>query len=897
MSQDQVCSVPAALALALALLATLLLAGCGSSTTNNTSNGAAASSPTADDTDGDGLSNYDEIHLYGTSPLLRDTDGDGLSDYDEIFGFGFDPTGNNFLFNPLVADVPQIGVRITTTPSLGVNAQDTNGNETSYSVERTSEFSQSQTNSNSSTASTAVEITNSVSAELGFSGWSLSGSVSYDYSKTTSKEQSFTWSSEQSAENTQGYTNASDQAASNSQTLSGGSISVAVDIVNEGNLGFTVENVIIGAVMLDPLSDQVLAPVGNLNFDTTFSSFPTFSLGPRQRSDNLVFSNNGLDLATIRTLLQNSTGLNVAVSAYEITDENGRAFAHNLTAIDAKTATVMIDYAGVAGRAQESYLVATKADPNRLRVSAGEAMGTILRIPFTTNALDGSLTQVRNVAANPTIGGVWLVLHRTSDGVDTQTVIYDPKEGPYDFLNLSLKAGDVMHLVYVMDQDLDGLRSREEAAFGSDPLNPDTDADGVQDGEEILWGLHPTEPQTVAGIPDGRRVAAGFSTRDNSGMILTRDEKVLVRGDNSCGMAGTGSNTPNPIGTTTAVLTPPTPWTAIAPGNAYTFAIGTDGTLHFWGCNYYGMAGTGSTAWDTEVDDPANTIGSDIDWVNVWTRRDFAAYARKSDGTLYAWGRNNFGQLGIGNAALDPCPDRRGKGAASCRTALTQVPGTWSDVSVGQYHVLAVASDGSLWGWGRNEQGQLGLPVGSLPDCAGNCTLSPVKLANPGVWSKVVAGGNHSLGIKPDGSLWAWGDNAGTVAQHGGQLGLGNPLLDDIDTPTRVGSALWADVAAASFHSVGIQQDGTLWVWGFGASGRFGDGNTANHKSYSPIQVGTDSNWDRVWATESATIARTTIPYRLWGFGLNSSGFLSAAGVGCTGGNCLPVPTLIFPLP
>jgi alpha-tubulin suppressor-like RCC1 family protein len=900
MRYARVCGAALAL-LAGLLLAGLLLAACGDTTVNNASSGGFA--PTRNDLDGDGLSNKDEINIWGTSPYLADTDGDGLTDYEEVIGFGFDPSGNNYLFNPLIADVPKIGVRITTTPSLAVNATATTGAESSYSVERSSTFSQSQTSSQSSTASTAVEITNSVSASLGFSGWSLSGSVSYDYSKTTSKEQSFTWSDEQSTENSVGYDNAQTEATNNSETLSGGSISVAVDIVNEGNLGFTVNNVIVGAVMLDPVSAAVLAPVGNLNLDTSFSSFPQFSLGPGERSSNLTFTNGGLDLATITTLLRNSTGLNVGVSAYEITDERGRAFAHNLTAIGAKTATVLIDYAGVGAREQERYLVATKADHDTLRVTAGQVLQSILRVPYATDPVEGGLTRVRNVVADNAVNSAWLVLHRSVDGVDPVTVIYDPYEGPYDFENLQLKAGDVLHLVFVIDEDGDGLRSRQETAFGSDPKNADTDGDGVDDGEEILWGLRPTVVQTVPGIPDGRRVAAYFSTRTNSGMIQTRDGKVLVRGDNTCGMGGTGSNSPVtlPTPSTDPAVEVNATWAVIAPGNAGTFAVGLDGTLHFWGCNYYGMAGVGVESvlddFNLEIVSTANTVGSDQDWVNVWNRREFAAYALKSNGSLYAWGRHDFGQLGIGSATLVACPDKRGKGASVCRTYPTQVPGNWKDLSVGWHHVLAFANDGSLWGWGRNNKGQLGVPLGSLPDCGGECTLSPIKLANAGVYSIVSAGGDHSLAIRPDGSLWAWGNNAGTVSSHGGTLGLGDPDIVYKDVPTHVGSDLWADVAAGDFHSVGIHRDGTLWVWGFGASGRFGDGIESGHKSYSPVQVGTNSNWDRIWATEAATIARTTIPYRLVAFGINSSGYLSAQGVGCTAGNCLLVPTQIFPLP
>jgi Regulator of chromosome condensation (RCC1) repeat/Bacterial TSP3 repeat len=902
-------------ALATLLLAGLLMAGCGQGTTNNYNTtyggGGSGFSPTPNDWDGDGLSNWDEINIYGTSPMLVDTDGDGLTDYDEVVGFGFDPTGNNYLFNPLVADVPQIGVRITTTPSISLNATTSTGGETSYSVERTSSFSQSQTNSQSSTASTAVEITDSVSASLGFSGWSLSGSVSYDYSKSTSKEQSFTWSNDQTTENSQGLTNAQTQSANNSETLSGGSMSVAVDIVNAGNLGFTVENVIIGAVMLDPTSTAVLAPVGNLNLDTTFSSFPKFSLGPGQSSDNLVFTNNGLDLGTAETLLLNSTGLNVGVSAYEITDEQGRAFAHDLTAIGAKTATVMIDYAGINGRDQERYLVATKADPDRLRVTAGEVMRNILRIPFTTDAAGKFLTSVRNVAASDTDASAWLVLHRTSDGVDPVTTIYDPFNGPNDFENLELKAGDVLHLVYVIDVDHDGLRSRQEAAFGSDVNNPDTDGDGVLDGEEILWGLRPTEPETVAGVPDARSMADFFSTAQDSIFVIMRERdavsgnpRVYMRGSNLDGDSGIGNATnPNTQTNSGLILSDMgQAWVVIAPGFGNTLAINGSGQLFHWGDNNGGIAGEG----DLSSTDPLTPVqvGLDTDWVNVLERQAHFAFALKSNHTLWGWGRNESGQIGIGGGGSTggTC----GASEAPCVTALTQVPGTWQSVSLGGRHVLAIATDGSLWGWGANESGQLGIPIGSAGDTCTNdggsttydCAKSPVQLAAPGVWTRVAAGGAFSVGIKANGTLWAWGAN------DSGQLGLGTTDATPVATPTQVGTALWADASAGGQHAVGIRTDGTLWSWGSGAGGRLGNGQLNNTNVYAPQQVGTANTWDRIWATEAATIARTTIPYKIVGWGRNDSSFLENASLEstCTGGisadhHCVPAPVQVFPAP
>ena len=87
----------------------------------------SSTTPGVVDTDGDGLSDIDEISLYGTSPVLADTDGDGLSDYDEVVQRAFDPVNGPHHFNPLVADVPLMNLRITSAPLVTVHLTDANG--------------------------------------------------------------------------------------------------------------------------------------------------------------------------------------------------------------------------------------------------------------------------------------------------------------------------------------------------------------------------------------------------------------------------------------------------------------------------------------------------------------------------------------------------------------------------------------------------------------------------------------------------------------------------------------------------------------------------------------------------------------------------------------------------
>jgi hypothetical protein len=161
----------------------------------------------------------------------------------------------------------------------------------------------------------------------------------------------------------------------------------------------------------------------------------------------------------------------------------------------------------------------------------------------------------------------------------------------------------------------------------------------------------------------------------------------------------------------------------------------------------------------------------------------------QKDGSLWACGDNNNWRLGLGDT-ID-------------RTNLTRVGTATNWTAVAHYgHTLALKADGTLWAWGGdNIHGQLG---------QGNTTPVhiPTQVGNDTHWVAVSVGDSHSLALKDDGSLWAWGDNTN------GQLGLGNGVGDQY-SPIQVGiDTHWVAVVAGGQHSLGLKDDGTLWVWG-----------------------------------------------------------------------------------
>ena len=225
---------------------------------------------------------------------------------------------------------------------------------------------------------------------------------------------------------------------------------------------------------------------------------------------------------------------------------------------------------------------------------------------------------------------------------------------------------------------------------------------------------------------------------------------------------------------------------------------------------------------------------------------------------LYAWGRNNSGQIGNKTVASLSSPVQLGS------------PVTWYQVSSGGAHTAAIAEDGTLWSWGDNGSGRLGLDN----DEAVNFS-SPVQVGALTNWEQVSAGGTSTGSVKTDGTLWMWGNNfRGRV---------GDNSIVNRSSPVQIGALTnWAQVAVGgplASHSAAVKTDGTLWTWGPGASGELGDGTTTNRSS--PVQVGGLTTWAQVTTGNGRTFATTTSG-ELYAWGNNLTGRL---GVNTSSGN------------
>lgn len=271
-------------------------------------------------------------------------------------------------------------------------------------------------------------------------------------------------------------------------------------------------------------------------------------------------------------------------------------------------------------------------------------------------------------------------------------------------------------------------------------------------------------------------------------------------------------------GSPSSTTPPPAPSiVSVGAGNDHSLAIDDAGNVWAWGSDSNGQLGNGTTssavATPHEIGGLANATaiaGGDSD-----------SFALRTDGTVWAWGYNSYGELGDGTIMERHSPVQvLGAGGSGHLTGVVAI-------AAGAQHVLALKNDGSVWAWGNNAYGQLG-------DGTGTDRHAPVQVAGLSNVIAIAAGRHHSLAVKSDGSVWAWGDNSF------GQLGDGTTVTST--TPVAVegvgGSGTLAGiiaVAAGTDHSLALGSGGAVYAWGGNAHGQLGDGSTS--QSTVPVRV------------------------------------------------------------
>ena len=289
--------------------------------------------------------------------------------------------------------------------------------------------------------------------------------------------------------------------------------------------------------------------------------------------------------------------------------------------------------------------------------------------------------------------------------------------------------------------------------------------------------------------------------------------------DSNYKLYGWGQNTAGQIG----VVTESFNWTQLDAGAAFSGAIRQDNTLWFWGTNTSGNLGTQDTLAKSS---PVQIGTSSWTQVSVTKNLTSAAAAIRSDSALFMWGNNSAGQLGDITTINKSSPVQIGSSS-------------WSQVSVGDSHTLAIDAVGRLFGWGLAT--------------ALNSSTAPFS------WTVVSENTSHVVAVRSDGLLFTWGLNSS------GQLGDSTTI--NRSSPTQIGTSSWTTANAGDDHTLAITSDYRLFAWGGNATNQLGDNTTVNKSS--PVQVVNPAvSWTSVTAANSFSMGITsTNSLYVWGLG------------------------------
>ncbi|MFT4245400.1 MAG: hypothetical protein QM571_02605 [Micrococcaceae bacterium] len=367
----------------------------------------------------------------------------------------------------------------------------------------------------------------------------------------------------------------------------------------------------------------------------------------------------------------------------------------------------------------------------------------------------------------------------------------------------------------------------------------------------LACGLKPGDSVTVHAQIEGTSVET--SSGGNGDDMQINIGNLYGWGTNSYEGNGTGHNRNVPV--QVGANNPKTDWANISASNYFSLAMDSTNDLYAIGYNGYGQLGLGdTTARQVFTQVPAPSGGGS--WVSFCTGFSFSL-ALSSTGELYASGRNDFGQLGLGDTTN--------------RDSFTQVPfpdgvTSWKSVSVGDGHSLALSSTGTLYATGHNIYGQIAL---DSPDDY----LAFTKVTNipEGAWTIIYAAGSTSFIIDSNGVMY------GTGVNSSGELGLGDTTNRDSFTQVAApsGGGTWTGIESGGWSSLALSSTGDLYATGVNSSGELGLGDTTNRDSFTQVAAPSGESWTNNLQIGYLSASGYTFQYSLV---LGSSGILYATG-------------------
>jgi parallel beta-helix repeat protein len=337
-----------------------------------------------------------------------------------------------------------------------------------------------------------------------------------------------------------------------------------------------------------------------------------------------------------------------------------------------------------------------------------------------------------------------------------------------------------------------------------------------QDGSVWAWGSNEYGQRGDSNTPDKSTPVQvkdlinviDISAGGDHSLALKHDGYVWAWGSNEYGQLGDSStpnkSTPVQVRDLNYVIN-------IAAGTFHSLALKRNGTVWAWGYNEYGQVGDSSTSdkmVPVHVKD-LNIPVHELNIINAIAAGGWHSLALKLDSTVWAWGRNNYGQLGDSSTSNKTIPEQ----VKDLKSVAA--------IAAGSQHSLALRYDGTVWAWGNNGSGQLG-------NSSNSNTNIPVQVKDLNDVADIAAGTYFSLALKQDGTVWAWGRN------NYGQLGDSSTTNRSLPVQVKDLNDV-TDIAAGGPHSLALKQDGTVWAWGFNMLGQLGDSSTSNKNI--PVQV------------------------------------------------------------
>lgn len=358
-------------------------------------------------------------------------------------------------------------------------------------------------------------------------------------------------------------------------------------------------------------------------------------------------------------------------------------------------------------------------------------------------------------------------------------------------------------------------------------------------------------------VPSYLTVAAGSGTTCS----VKGDHTLWCWGENQSGAVGDGTGEqrlyPSQVDTATD-------WASVSTSSGYTCAIKTSGTLWCWGGTIYEGGPTrsgpvngvpaGSSLLPARQLTPAQ-IGTDTTWTSV-SVGGYGVCGLQEGGVLVC--------VDLGSGSTPVLTEvQSSDGGISEPSPFTTIPGDnpWTQVSVGGSHICGVQSDGSIWCWGYNWDGQVGVADTSF-------VSAPTQIDASSTWRSIAAGYSHTCAIKTDDTLWCWGSNyAGELGSPSNQSDGGG--VSSSTSPLQVGSSTWRSVDAGDRITCGLQSDDVLYCWGSNYYGQLGPNGNGVSTTFNPVSL---YGYWRTFSTGDDYVCGIHLDGTLACWGANNSG-------------------------